>query len=188
MFDTILDSGASRTNFNNRDILKTFKEVTNNIMLRDNSNMTSLGTGTYGLLKEVAYVPDLRIKLLSTKSLCIDNDFLIVIDKKRALIINKLALNNGDVDNIIVATALYEDDNLYHVDDMNKFLTYNHKDYNINNDETYNCNISIGKALSNAQIKYKATTSNLNPLEVLHVNLGHAPEHLIKRILKFNML
>jgi hypothetical protein len=57
------------------------------------------------LLKEVAYVPDLRINLLSTKSLCIDNDFIIVIDKKRALMINKLTLNNGDVDNIIVATA-----------------------------------------------------------------------------------
>jgi hypothetical protein len=82
-----LDSGASRTYFNTRNILKNFKEVTNNIMLGDNSNMISLGSGTYGLLKEVAYVPDLRINLLSTKSLCIDNDFLIVIDKKRALII-----------------------------------------------------------------------------------------------------
>jgi hypothetical protein len=184
-----LDSGASRTYFNNRNILKNFKEVTNNIMLGDNSNIISLGIGTYGLLKEVAYVPDLRINLLSTKSLCIDNDFLIVIDKKRALIVNELALNNGDVDNIIVATAsFYEDDNLYHVDDMNKFLTYDHKDYNINNDDTYNCNISIKKALSNAQIKYKATTSNLYQLEVLHVKLGHAPEHVIKRILKFNML
>jgi hypothetical protein len=71
---------------------------------------------------------------------------------------------------------------------MNKFLTYNHKDYDINNDETYNCNISIEKALSNGQIKCKATTSNLNPLEFLHVKLGHAPEHVIKRILKFNML
>jgi hypothetical protein len=81
--------------------------------------MTSLGTGSYGLLKE-----DLRINLWSTKSLCIDNDFHIVIDKKRALIVNKVVLNNDDVDSIIVATAsFYEDDNLYHVDDMNKVLT-----------------------------------------------------------------
>jgi hypothetical protein len=105
------------------------------------------------------------------------------------VIINKVALNNGDIDNIIIVatTSLYEDDNLYHVEDMNKLLTYNHKDYNVNYDKTY-CNISIEKALRNAQIKYKITTSNLNSLEVLHVKLGHTPEYVTKRILKFNML
>jgi hypothetical protein len=82
MFDTIFYSGASRTYFNNRDILKTFKEITNNIMLGNHSSMISLGTGSYGLLKEVAFVPDLCINLLSMKGLCSDNDFLIIIDKR----------------------------------------------------------------------------------------------------------
>jgi hypothetical protein len=64
MFDTILDSDASLTYFNTRDILKNFKDVTNNIMLGNNSNMISLETGSYGLLKEVAYVLDLRINFI----------------------------------------------------------------------------------------------------------------------------
>jgi hypothetical protein len=46
-------------------------------MAGNETTITCYGKGDYKILRNVSYVPDLRMKLLSTKHLCIDNEFLV---------------------------------------------------------------------------------------------------------------
>jgi hypothetical protein len=54
-------------------------------MLGNNTTIPCLGVGKFGVLKNVSLVPELRLNLLSTKHLCLDNDFLILFDKKELI-------------------------------------------------------------------------------------------------------
>jgi hypothetical protein len=56
--------------------------------------------------------------------LCIDNDFLVNFNKERAQIIHKNTLDNKGMKHAIITTASLQADNIYHVDDITKFLTY----------------------------------------------------------------
>jgi hypothetical protein len=62
-------------------------------MLGNDTTITCYGQGDYGILRNVSYVPDWCMNLLSTKHLCIDNDFLVNFNKKRAQIIHKSTLD-----------------------------------------------------------------------------------------------
>jgi hypothetical protein len=88
-FEVILDSGASKTYFNDRKRLTNFQYKRSKVMLGNETTITCYGQGDYGILRNVSYVPDLCMNLLSTKHLCIDNDFLVNFNKERAQIIHK---------------------------------------------------------------------------------------------------
>jgi hypothetical protein len=85
----------------------------------------------------------------------------------------------------VITTASLQADNLYHVDDITKFLTYKKKEHsNINTTKEVNRDDLKGSA----HIQYKNTIKDMDPLEVLHVRLGHASESVIKKICKRNIL
>jgi hypothetical protein len=75
-------------------------------------------------VRYICYVPDVRVNLLSTKHLCIANDFLVNFNKERAQIIHKNALDTKGMKHSIITTAPLQADYLYHVDDITKFLTF----------------------------------------------------------------
>jgi hypothetical protein len=73
----------------------------------------------------------------------------------------------------VVAASLHSD-SLYHTNDLSPLL---HEKYRSQANALKSTNGS-------SSAKYRATTSGLNPLQVLHVRLGHASEDLIKWIVK----
>ena len=89
--------------------------------LGDSSTINIIKTGTYGILKNVMVAPSLNLSLISTKTLTIDNDFLILFDKRRAFILERDSLKNKSFKDAIIASATLKNDNLYHIDDMTSF-------------------------------------------------------------------
>jgi hypothetical protein len=84
-FKIILNSGASKTYFNDRKRLTNVQYKVSKIMLGNETTITCYGQGGHEILRNVSYVPNLRINLLSTKHLCIDdidNDFLVNYNKE----------------------------------------------------------------------------------------------------------
>jgi hypothetical protein len=109
-------------------------------------------------------VPELRLNLLSTK-----HDFLILFDKKRAYILCRKTLHNTGFKEAVITTASLHNDNLYHIDDMNKFIEHNNQNILSLTDDNKNKNINISQSRKrSAQIQYKNTVKNMNPLEILH--------------------
>ena len=90
-------------------------------------------------------------------------------------------LDNKKFKESIVATATIKSDNLYHIDDMKSFLNWS-------NDKHKSFITSSQFLKGSAKILKKSTTYNMNPLEILHVKLGHANEDLIKWIVKNNLI
>jgi hypothetical protein len=78
-FDVILDSGASKSYFNNLKMLTHFKKRNSSVMLGNNTITPCLRVGKFGVLKNVSFVTELRLNLLSTKHLCLDNTFLFFL-------------------------------------------------------------------------------------------------------------
>jgi len=153
--------------------------------LGNDSPVKITAVGDFGVLKNVLVVPRLTHFLISTKQLAIDNDFLIIHDKRRAFIIDK-QIAKHNVDKCIIATATVHSDGLYHIDDVRKFLCHT-----INETKRlYLSKTSIDKQQTrgSAKIKFKATTVGLNPLEILHLKLGHANETLIKWCVKHGIV
>jgi hypothetical protein len=88
----------------------------------------------------------------------------------------------------VITTPSLHNDNLYHIDYMNTFISYQNQNIlSLTDDNKKRINISQFRKGS-AQIQYKNTVKNMNPLEILHVKLGHAPKQVIKRICKHKML
>jgi hypothetical protein len=54
-------------------MLTHFKKRNSSVMLGNNTIIPCLGVGQYGVLKNVSFVPELRLNLLSTKHLCLIN-------------------------------------------------------------------------------------------------------------------
>jgi hypothetical protein len=70
-----------------------------------------------------------------------------------------------------VVAASFHSDNLYHTSDLSLFLH-----------EKYRSRVNTLKSTSGSS--RGAKTSGVNPLEVLHVRLGHASKDLVKWIVK----
>ena len=179
--DYILDSGANCTYFNNTKNLHNIRKYSDTLYMGDNSCIDITNIGTFGVLKHVLVAPDLHMSLISSKTLTIDNDFLILFDRERAFIIERELLKNKSFQEAIVATATLKSDNLYHIDNIECFLRWSnvkHKAYLTQSESVK----------GSARILKRATTHNMNPLEILHVKLGHVNEDLIKWIVKNNII
>ncbi len=81
----------------------------------------------------------------------------------------------ADDPNWILCHCTKESDNLYHLQNITKLHT------SIIEQKTT-------KSKENRRISHNQSHGNLNPLEVLHVILGHIPESTIKRIVKQNLV
>jgi hypothetical protein len=80
--------------------------------------------------------------------------------------------------NAVVTTAtLNSRDNLYHIDNIDDLVKYQS---NIDK----NAISQLDNTFYTLSDVYKATIHNLDPLEVLHVNCGHASEKTIKKLVK----
>jgi hypothetical protein len=187
--DIVLDSGATSHFFNSLTNITNYTKSSLPIKIANGFNIISIGSGDFGILKNVTIVPDFTHSLLSTKCLTSSDEnyqqynFIVVHDVDKAFIINKDLLNNTEYSfkQCIFAEATLKNDGLYHIDDPNNFLIYQHaKNANAIINTDYQNDILKGSS----QIKYRATSVGLNPLEVLHVKLGHASEDLIKWIIK----
>jgi hypothetical protein len=158
----IIDSGASKSYFNSLTRLSNVKPINNHVMLGDKSLLNVYGKGDFGALHDVSFAPDLRMSLISTKNLCLDNDFLVTFDKNKAYIIDKrkntpLHINNNAV---ITTATLNPRDNLYHMDNIDDLAKYKS---NIDNNEISKLNDTLN-TLSDV---YRATIYTLDPLEVI---------------------
>jgi len=87
--------------------------------------------------------------------------------------------------NWILCYCSKESDNLYHLHDPSKL-----RQYQIPVSVSYGLiEPSLAKQpKGNRQLTHNQTHGNLNPLEVLHVILGHIPESTIKRIVRKNLV
>ena len=132
---------------------------------------------------KVVIAPSLAVPLVSTSWLTNNLKCVVTHLDNRAFILDRKALLNNNPEKYLIATATVLDDGLYHIDNMHKFL--NNCDHcNVASNTHINNSTSAEVLHGSARIKYAATTGALNPLEVLHVKLGHAPEALIKWIVK----
>jgi hypothetical protein len=142
--------------------------------LNDNRSVPSIGTGNYGCLHDILVVSSLYVNLISISKLSNDYDFLILLDKKRALILDQTLLHSTKLEHAAVVAASLHSDNLYHTSDLLPLL---HENYRSQANALESTNES-------SRAKYRATTSELNPLDVLHVRLGRASDDLSKWIVK----
>ena len=86
--------------------------------------------------------------------------------------------------NWILCHCTKESDNLYHLQNISRLHTWRPTvsvSYGIIEQQTT-------KSKGNRRISHNQSNGNLNPLEVLHVILGHIPESTIKRIVKNNLV
>ena len=84
----------------------------------------------------------------------------------------------------ILCHCTKESDNLYHLQNITKLYTWRPTvsvSYGIIEQKTT-------KSKGNRRISHNQSNGNLNPLEVLHVILGHIPESTIKRIVENNLV
>jgi hypothetical protein len=72
--------------------------------------------------------PRVTTPLISGPLLATENDLLILMDGKRMFIMNKACKDREPTDKEMI-TATLGDDNLYHVDDMTKFITSTQANY-----------------------------------------------------------
>jgi hypothetical protein len=63
-------------------------------MLGDERTMFIHGVGSHGLFRDVSFATDLRLNLISTKTLCIEKLFLILFINTKALVIDKNIFHN----------------------------------------------------------------------------------------------
>jgi hypothetical protein len=88
-FEVIFDAGASKTYFYDCKHLINFQYKRSKIMLGNETTITYYWRGDKDIHLNLSYVPDLRMNLLTTENLCIDNDFSINFNKKRAQVIHR---------------------------------------------------------------------------------------------------
>jgi hypothetical protein len=177
--DIIIDSGASKSYFNSITRLSNVKSINNHVMFSDKSLLNVYGKGDFSALRDVSFAPNLRMSLISTKNLCLDNKFLVTFDKNKACIIDKHKYTPSHISkNAVITTAtLNPHENLYHMDNIDDLVKY--KSNNDNNEI-----LTLNYTLNTLSDVYKATIYMLDPLEVLHVKFGHASEKTIKKLVK----
>jgi hypothetical protein len=140
--------------------------------LSANRSVPSIGTGDYGCFRDIHLVPSLYVNLISFSKLRNHYDFLTLFDKKLVLILDRTLLQSTTLEHATVVAASLHSNNLYHTRDLWPLF---HEKYSSRANALKSTNGS-------SRAKYRATTSGLNPLEVLHVRLGHVSENLIKWI------
>lgn len=186
--DAVLDSGANNHFFNTLANITDYKPSQGTLQLGDNTKVPTIGTGKFGTL-DVVIAPSLTVSLISTKCLTINKKFVVTHIDDRAFILSKKYISNNNPEKYIKATATVQDDGLYHIDNIHKFLNVKHI-CNYTCCYTKRTKPYTAKEIlhGSARNDYTATTVGLNPLEVLHVKLGHANEKLIKWIVKHNIV
>jgi len=123
-FDAILDSGANRHIFSNFNYLSNCKKARNKLHLADeNINIKSYGSGDYGPLRNCLVAPSVTTPLISGPLLATENKLLMLIDGIKMYIFRK----QDEPGNQTSITATLSYDNLYHVDDMTKFISMNNE-------------------------------------------------------------
>jgi hypothetical protein len=129
--------------------------------LSNNRSAPSIGTGDYGFLHNILVVPSLYVNLISVSKLCNDYDVLIL---------ERTLQYTTTLEHATVVAASLHSDRLYHTSDLSPLLH-----------EEYRSRVTTFKSRNgSSRAKYRATTSGLNPLEVLHLRLGRISEDLIK--------
>lgn len=84
----------------------------------------------------------------------------------------------------LVLSATLSNDTLYHIDDISKLLLYNPP-----TESNYSIVSYQGPTKKSKRFHaVKSTHGTLNPLEVLHVSLGHIPEKYIKFIVRHGIV
>lgn len=185
--DAVLDSGATSHFFNNLTNITNYLNFSLPINTADGAQVESIGTGDFGILRKVFIVPSFTHSLVSTKNLTSSNNtdeinFIVVHDDDKAYVLDKnmLSIDGLSFRDCIFAEATLKQDGLYHFDNLDNFLNYyKHAKLASNTNDSENLLLK-----GSAQIKNRATIAGLNPLEVLHVKLGHASESLIKWIVR----
>ena len=184
--DTILDSGATESMFpfNYPHLTKfiRYSETTVATMANQKSTLQLYGTAKYGTFEVI--VADVHRPLLSEGAITGPPYNLQVIKSGVHAWILDPTKNVKDP-NWIVCLCTKEDDNLYHIHNPTNLLAYRQP-------------LTVSSGLinptpavhvkGNRQITHNQSYGNLNPLEVLHVILGHIPEDQIKRIVRYNLL
>jgi hypothetical protein len=87
-------------------------------MLGDKSLLNVYAKGDFGALHDIPFAPDLRMSLISAKTLYVGKTFLVTFDKDKAYIIDKYKYTLPNISsNAVVTTAtLNPRDNLYYMD------------------------------------------------------------------------
>ena len=87
----------------------------------------------------------------------------------------------------LMTTATLGSDDLHHPDNINDFHTY--QQHKSAQPQTSLASVEDKTYIQGSQRHVnKATRANLNPLETLHIILNHAPEHLIKRLVRLQLI
>ena len=183
--DAILDSGATASifplNYHNLSKICKYPTPSHAIMADSSSKLTLYGTAMYGSIPVI--VGDIQRPLISEGALTgPPNNLTILKTGTTAWILDPD--KTPDDPNWILCHCTKESDNLYHLQNISRLHTWRPTvsvSYGIIEQQTT-------KSKGNRRISHNQSNGNLNPLEVLHVILGHIPESTIKRIVKNNLV
>ena len=178
--DTILDSGATQSIFplNYRHLTEFKKDSSYAVMADQTSKLTLYGSAKYGCFDVL--VADINRPLLSEGAITGPPYNLTVLKSGvNAWILDPSKTSKDS--NWILCHCTKEFDNLYHIHNPTRLLSFKPP-----------VSVSFGliesipptKLTGNRQLTHNQSHGNLNPLEVLHVILGHLSEYQIKRIVK----
>ena len=178
----ILDSGATESIYPlNYPFLSHFTRYptdTYATMADQQSHLKLFGTAKYGIFDVL--VADVRRPLLSEGIITGPPYNLQIVKSGKFAWILDPAKSIGQ-SGYIVCYCSKENDNLYHIHNPTAILNYGNSKTNIN--------LTMPPNLKgNRQLTFNQSYGNLNPLEVLHVILGHIPEGQIKHMVKNNVV
>ena len=151
------------------------------IMADSTSQLTLYGTAMYGSIPVI--VGDIQRPLISEGALTGPPNNLTILKSGTTAWILDPDMTPDDP-NWILCHCTKESDNLYHLQNINKLHTWRPTvsvSYGIIEQKTT-------KPKGNRRISHHQSNGKLNPLEALHVILGHIPESTIKRIVKNNLV
>jgi hypothetical protein len=176
------------------------------LTIGDNSKLETIGIGHYGALRHVLICKNLSYPLISVKYLTNELKCLVFHSENRAFIINNFSSKENEQDHfkVVASATIDENDNLYHIDDMEKFKILSNFPPIVESDDDDDSSDSHHEAHVNytaqeiknepytaqeikngsARTFLKSSRQFLTLLQWLHVRLGHCNEQLLKHIVK----
>ena len=174
----------------------------------DNRILNTQGIANFGVLKNLIVCDKITLPLISVSYLSKILKFHTHFYDNKVLILKKIkSVDNQIVFKILLTATLSENDNLYHIDDMNRFKEIENEifddpsSFNDSNKHDIHSILPIAnyslslepyspKEIKNgsARVFLRSTRASLSLMQWLHVRLGHASESVIKHFIRHDAI
>lgn len=150
-------------------------------MADQNSTLQLHGTARFGQFK--VFMADVTSPIFSEGVLCSPPYLFNIKKADRSAWVTDPSLSSHDPKWLLATADLSASDGLYHIDDITGLFNYC-----VHTPAALLALSERRRRAGNQPHHYQATLGDLNPLEVLHVSLGHVSVDVIKWIVKHNVV